>query len=225
VQSKTDGLLELGQLTLRYHLPEGDAPHPVLLLIHGWTGDENVMWIFTSRLSPRYLILAPRGLYQAADGGFGWEPRLHNGWPQVEDFRPGVDALLNVLDELKTGEYSRSLDLTGLDFSKLNIMGFSQGAALAYTLALLHPERVERLAGLAGFLPENATHLIDSRPLQGKPIFIAHGVRDERVPVERARTAVRLLEKAGADVTYCEEDIGHKLAINCFHGLEKFFLL
>jgi phospholipase/carboxylesterase len=225
VQSKTDGFLELGGVTVRYRLPEGDTPHPVLLLIHGWTGDENVMWIFTSHLSARYLMLAPRGLYQAADGGYGWEPHLQKSWPQIEDFHPAVDAILKMLDELNSGVSAPSLDLAGSDFSKLNIIGFSQGAALAYSLALLHPERVERLAGLAGFLPENAARLIDARPLQGRPIFVAHGVRDDRVPVERARTAVRLLEKAGADVTYCEEDIGHKLAINCFHGLEKFFLL
>ncbi len=225
MQTKTEGLLELKQWTVRYHLPQGDAPHPVLLLIHGWTGDENVMWIFTSRLSSRYLMLAPRGMYKAAEGGYGWEPRLQTGWPNLEDFRPAVDALLAMLDDLKTGEYGRTLEFAGTDFSRLNIMGFSQGAALAYTLALLHPERVERLAGLAGFLPEDAARLVGPRPLQSTPIFVAHGVRDERVPIERARTAVRLMVDAGADVTYCEEDIGHKLAINCFHGLEKFFIL
>jgi phospholipase/carboxylesterase len=223
VPAKTEGLLEFERWVLRYRLPQGDSPYPVLLLIHGWTGDENVMWIFTSRLSQRYLMLAPRGLYKAAEGGYGWEPHLQNGWPRVEDFRPSVDALLTMLDELKPGGPSPQLDVSSLDTSALDIMGFSQGAALAYTLALLHPERVRRLAGLAGFLPEDATRLVATRPFQGKPVFVAHGQRDELVPVERAREAVKLLEAAGAQVTYCEEDVGHKLSASCFHGLEKFF--
>lgn len=225
MQIETEGLLEFEQWTLRYRLPEGERPHPVLLLIHGWTGDENVMWIFTSRLSPRYLILAPRGLYSAADGGYGWEPRLRRGWPKVEDFQLSVDALLTMLDGLKTKEYGKPFKGTQLDFSTLNILGFSQGAALAYTLALLHPERVQRLAGLSGFLPEDADRLVYSRSLQDKPVFIAHGLRDVRVPVEKARTAARLLREAGADVSYCEKDIGHKLALSCFHEVEEFFIL
>jgi phospholipase/carboxylesterase len=223
VPAKTEGLLEFDGWVVRYRLPQGGGSHAVLLLIHGWTGDENAMWIFTSRLSQRYLVLAPRGLYKAAEGGYGWEPHLQNGWPRAEDFRPSVDDLLSMLDALKPGGRGPQLDVSSLEPSALDIMGFSQGAALTYTLALLHPERVRRLAGLAGFLPEDADHLIETRPLQGKPVFVAHGQRDERVPVERAREAVKLLEVAGAQVTYCEEDVGHKLSASCFHGLEKFF--
>ena len=126
MQIKTEGLLEIEQWTLRYRLPVGERPHPVLLLIHGWTGDENVMWIFTNRLSPRYLILSPRGLYPAADGGYGWEPRLQRGWPKVENFQHSVDALLAMLDSLKTKDYGRPFKGTQLDFSTMNIMGFSQ---------------------------------------------------------------------------------------------------
>lgn len=222
---KTDRLLEFGKWTLRCQVPEGEDPAPLLLLIHGWTGNENVMWIFTSHLSSRYLILSPRGLYSAPEGGYGWEPHSQPGAPKVEDFRPAVDDLLCLLDDLSAGDYCSLLNIAHPDFLKFNILGFSQGAALAYTLALLHPERVQRLAGLAGFLPVDAASLVDSRPLLDKPVFIAHGRLDKRVPVERARAAVSLLEKAGANVSYCEEQIGHKLAASCFNRLEQFFAL
>ncbi len=225
MQIATEGLLELERWTLRYRLPEGNGSHPVLLLIHGWTGDENVMWIFTQRLSPRYLILAPRGLYKASDKGYGWEPRHSPRWPLLEDFRPSVDALTGLLDEMANGTNGLLLDRQAVDFSDLNLMGFSQGAALAYTLALFHPQRVRRLAGLAGFLPEDAASLVGARPLQGKPVFMAHGRRDERVPVERARDSLKLLKQAGAEVSYCEEDVGHKLALSCFHELGEFFAI
>jgi phospholipase/carboxylesterase len=206
-------------------VPEGEGPAPVLLLIHGWTGNENVMWIFTSRLSTRYLILAPRGLYPAPEGGYGWEPRSQPGGPKVDDFRPAIDDLLCLLDDLGSGDNPSLLNIARPNFSKLNIMGFSQGAALSYTLALLYPERVQRLAGLAGFLPVDAASLVGSRPLLYKPVFVAHGRLDKRVPVERARAAVSLLDEAGANVSYCEDEVGHKLAASCFNRLEQFFAL
>jgi phospholipase/carboxylesterase len=65
--------------------------------------------------------------------------------------------------------------------------------------------------------------LIRERPLVDKSAYATHGIRDELVPVSKARRAVELLEKAGAKVTYCEDDVGHKLSATCFRGMQEFF--
>jgi phospholipase/carboxylesterase len=87
-----------------------------------------------------------------------------------------------------------------------------------------YPHRVESLAGLSGFLPEGAANLVKERPLVDKAVFVTHGTQDDLVPVARARRSVELLEMAGAQVTYCEEQVGHKLSSACFRGMESFFL-
>jgi hypothetical protein len=43
------------------------------------------------------------------------------------------------------------------------------------------------------------------------------------VPVEKARWSVELMQRAGSDVTYCEQQAGHKLSVSCFRALESFF--
>ena len=43
------------------------------------------------------------------------------------------------------------------------------------------------------------------------------------MPVYRARESVNLFQKVGALVTYCEDDVGHKLSANCFRGLQTFY--
>lgn len=199
---------------LRVRKPQGDAPHPVLLLLHGLTGDEDVMWIFTQRLARHYLTIAPRGLYSSSLGGYSWYHDQANDNPHVDDYRGAIDALL---DLLQPGDFPTA------DFSRLSIVGFSQGAALAYTYAALHADKVHSLAGLAGFAPGGFAGLTGGRPLQGKPVFVAHGSEDETVPVERARRSVELLEQAGAQVVYCEEAVGHKLGSSCFRSMEAFF--
>jgi phospholipase/carboxylesterase len=211
--------LNVGEWTLRIHEPDGPGPHRVFLLLHGWTGDENVMWVFAPRLPKDALLIAPRGFYPAPEGGYSWQPGRAGAGATIDDFRPAVEALGKFLERLKAGVPG----LLAVDPTRVNLVGFSQGAALAYTLALLHPQRVERLAGLAGFLPEGAGPLVEKRPLEGKALFVAHGTQDERVPVERARQAVARLEQAGAKVTYCEEEVGHKLSAGCFRGLGAHF--
>jgi phospholipase/carboxylesterase len=106
---------------------------------------------------------------------------------------------------------------------RVDVIGFSQGAALANTLALLNPERIGRVGVLAGFVPRGAESLVRERPLAGKSFFVAHGSLDELVRVEYARLSVELLEAAGANVTFCEEEVGHKIGAGCLRGLESFF--
>ena len=102
-------------------------------------------------------------------------------------------------------------------------MGFSQGAALVSAMALMHPERINRIGLLAGFVPAGAEALADTRPLSGTDVFVAHGTSDEMVKIEFARRSVRLLQEAGANVTYCEDEVGHKLSVKCLRALQAFF--
>jgi phospholipase/carboxylesterase len=208
--------------TLHVRRPQGGGSHQVVWFVHGWTGDENVMWIFSPRIPKNSLLIAPRGIFPAPQGGYGWYPHRDGVWPVVRDFQPGIDRLVALMDLVKD-DRSGIFGEGNIDISQNGLVGFSQGAALVYTLSLLNPERVQRMAGLAGFLPADAEKLAVSRPLMGKKVYAAHGMQDERVPVEQARAAVRVLESAGASVVYCEDNVGHKLSANCMRGLGEFF--
>jgi phospholipase/carboxylesterase len=59
--------------------------------------------------------------------------------------------------------------------------------------------------------------------LEGKPFFIAHGTKDETVSIQHARESREILERAGAQVTYSEDEVGHKVSANCLRALKEFF--
>ena len=58
VQSETE-LLSFHDWTLRMRAAS-EGPARLLLLVHGWTGDENSMWVFVRNFPARYWIVAPR---------------------------------------------------------------------------------------------------------------------------------------------------------------------
>ena len=209
-----------------------EHPARLLLLLHGWTGDENSMWVFTRNFSSDYRIIAPRAPYATEPSGYSWrasraprapqsvtlsaskgEPR---GWPTLEDFRLAVDLLIALVDDYAAQNQ--------VDARQFDVIGFSQGAALTNALTLLYPERVRRAGVLSGFLPVGSESLIEKRSLNGKPFFVAHGTLDEMVKIEYARQSVEMLERAGAQVAYCEDEIGHKLSANGLRALEEFFV-
>ncbi|HSL45319.1 MAG TPA: hypothetical protein VK897_17930 [Anaerolineales bacterium] len=193
-------------------------PARLLILIHGLTGDENSMWVFARDMPENYWIVAPQAphLSQMEQGGYSWRPAQGEteDLPSLEQLRPAAEALIRFVDD-----YAGSV---GLDASTFDVMGFSQGAAMSSLLAFLYPERIRKVGLLAGFVPGGLDGLLSQRPLQGKPFFVAHGTRDETVPIERARSSVEILERAGAEVTFCEDNVGHKVSVTCLRALKKF---
>ena len=202
--------------TLRVRQP-AQSPAHLLLMLHGWTGDENSMWVFARNFPTDCLILAPRAPHPAPQGGYSWRPPRADsfGRPSLDDFRESSEALIRLVDAYAAQSQ--------VDASRFDVMGFSQGAALSNVLTCLHPQRVHRAGILAGFMPSGMEGIISQKPLAGKSVFVSHGTQDNMVPIDRARASMSLLEQAGADITYCEAEVGHKVSADCLHGLENFF--
>lgn len=209
-------LITFNNWTLRVRAAQSSAPR-MLVLIHGWTGDENSMWVFTRGLSSEaYWMMAPRAPHAADSRGFSWRPPHPGtfGWPSLESFRPAAEGLIQLIDE-----YAASVKV---DAQVFDIMGFSQGAAMTNLVGLLYPQRVRKMGVLAGFVPSGLDEIIAQKPLTGKNIFVAHGTQDDMVSIDRARASINLLEQAGAQVTYCEDEVGHKVSASCMRALEKY---
>ncbi len=208
-------LITFGDWTMRVRESQSATPR-LLVLLHGWTGDENSMWIFARRLSLDFWLMAPRAPHSAQPSGFSWRPNraLTDGRPSLEMLLPAAEGLIRLIDE-----YAASVKL---DASQFDLMGFSQGGAMVNVVGLLHPHRVRKMGVLAGFMPSGLDEIVSQKPLADKNVFVAHGTQDELVPIDRARASIELLEQAGARVTYCEDEVGHKLSANCLSALENY---
>lgn len=186
-------------------------------MLHGWTGDEYSMDVFLRAIPANFRVLSPRGPVQAPEHGYGWV-----------SFRPGVAAPLPDY-QLTAAKLNSALDRWisqhTLPNTRLTLIGFSQGAAMALTFALTYPERVERVACLSGFLPQTDLPGPGEFSLDGLRVFISHGAQDKIIPVENARKTASWFKAAGARVTTCESEVGHRLSASCHRGLKEFLAL
>ena len=202
--------------TIRLRPPAG-KPSRVMVMLHGWTGDENSMWFFAKNLDANYWLMAPRAPYPALQTGYSWRPLTPGTThpPAYDQMRPSAAMLLDLIERWGIAN--------AVDTNQVDMMGFSQGAAMTLTFALAYPSRVGKFAILAGFSPTGTESLAKSLPFKGKSAFVAHGKADELVPIAMGRQTSQLLEKAGAEVTFCEAEAGHKVSSECLHALEEFF--
>jgi phospholipase/carboxylesterase len=205
-------LTTFGNWTLRVRPGKGKR---IILLLHGWTGDEDSMSIFSRNFPDEYWIISPRAPFSAIPSGYSWRSQAPKGsWPTIDLFRPSVDGLIELMDQ-----WSSANDL---DKSSFDVAGFSQGGALSLTLGAIYPNLVGKMGILSGFAPDGTNEVLSPGKLSGKNIFLAHGTQDEIVPISMALRTIQILEGAGALVSYCESPSGHKLSADCMKALVRY---
>jgi phospholipase/carboxylesterase len=205
-------LVKVDQWVFRVRKPANGSSDKVLLLLHGWTGDENSMWMFAEDMPEDYWVISPRAPFSAGEKGYSGSILAQ---PSLEEFKPSVDALL---DELHGWAEKNSNKVQTID-----LMGFSQGAGMVCAILLLGQETCDRAACLSGFLPAGGKEIIRPGILSKTKVFVAHGSADQMVPIERSHDMVESLQDAGAKVVTCTDDGGHRIGAGCFKGLKAFF--
>jgi phospholipase/carboxylesterase len=96
---------------------------------------------------------------------------------------------------------------------RIVLAGFSQGGAIALQTALRHPEPLAGLLALSTYLPLHAT-LERERSAENRelPIFMAHGIYDDIIPLTRAEQSRQILERLGYKVDWHTYRMPHSVS-------------
>ena len=135
------------------------------------------------------------------------------GGPEDE---AGIRASQKIVEELIAAEKKRGIP-------KIVLAGFSQGGAIALQTALRHPEQLAGLLALSTYLPLNATLEAErSKASRDLPIFMAHGVYDDIIPLRRAEESKQVLEKLGYKVEWHTYPMPHSVCPEEIHDISSF---
>jgi len=159
-------------------------PMPLLMMLHGFSGTgQSVRYTFPLAEEFGVIVLAPESR------GMTWGQSA-----------PGFDEDVHYL--APASRYV--VDLLDVDSTHVAIGGQSDGAGYALSMGLAYGDVFNHVMVFSEGI---------AIPLRkkGKPqIFIAHGVNDNQMPIERtSRRTVPQLKDEGYDVTYREYDGGH----------------
>jgi phospholipase/carboxylesterase len=177
--------------------PAKEPGAPTLLLLHGTGGDENDLLPLGRMLDERAALLSPRG--KVLENGMPrFFRRLSMGVFDEEDLVNRTHELASFVEEAAS-EY-------GLDPKRLFAVGFSNGANIAASLLLLHPDLLAGAVLLRAMTPFELETLPD---LSGTPVYLAAGRSDQMIPPESTERLAELLREAGAEVTLDWQPGGH----------------
>jgi phospholipase/carboxylesterase len=100
----------------------------------------------------------------------------------------------------------------GVSAARIVLAGFSQGGAVALQTGLRHAERLAGVLALSTYLPLAATLPAEASVAnRDVPIFMAHGIHDPVIPIDRAIRSRDRLTEIGYAVEWREYPMPHSV--------------
>jgi phospholipase/carboxylesterase len=194
--------------------PRSGQARQLVVLLHGYGADGNDL-IEIGRQWQRWLpdaaFVAPHAPELCGMSALGrqWFPLTfrdpHERWRGVNHAGPGLDMFLDA-----------ELQRHGLGPGQLGLVGFSQGTMMALHVGLRRAAGPAAIVGFSGMVvleegkgPDSLKREMRSKP----PVFLAHGDRDDLIPVEALFMSAEAL--AGADIP-CQ----WHLSVGIGHGID-----
>ena len=197
-------------LPLRYleQAPADTRNQPLVIFLHGYGSNEADLFGLHERLPTTYTYLSARAPQTLEQGSYQWFQRKGQGaYDGVTEELAGSAELIGQFVRGAVAKYHTQPD-------KVVLVGFSQGAVMAYEVGLRHPQSVRGIAALSGkILPLLAAQVKDSPDLQRLGIFIGHGTDDRRLPYSDGEQANRLLRGASLQPQFhAYPGLGHSIS-------------
>ena len=206
----------------------GPDPRSSVIILHGLGADGNdfVPIARELELAPvgdvRYVFPHAPVIPVTINGGSAmraWYDILGADLVQRED-EAGLRKSLAHVEALIEREKSR-----GIPAGRIVLAGFSQGCAMALLTGLRHAERLAGIVGMSGYLPLAASTAAERHQVNvSTPVFLAHGLQDPVVSLERAIASRDALKALGYAVEWHEYPMAHSVCAQEIADLNRWLL-
>lgn len=191
------------------NLAQATGAKRLLLLLHGVGGNElNLLSVGEQLADAHTLVLSVRAPLVLGPMGFGfYQVDFSSGKPVFNQAQQldGQRLLLSFIQEAST-RY-------GIPAGQVYLLGFSQGAIMAYDVALTHPTQVRGVLAFSGrMLVESRQHHAPAADVQQVQFFLSHGRYDDKLPAFYADEAVTFLKTLGITPHYEAFEGGHEIS-------------
>ena len=104
------------------------------------------------------------------------------------------------------------------DDERITLIGFSQGAILGFSVALMKNNLIKNLVALSGYVEEK---IIDFSSMSFPNIYISHGINDDVIPHLDSKKTLQILNKNKINYDYYEFNQGHGVNMDNLNSFLK----
>jgi len=193
---------------------------PLLLMLHGYGSNEEDLFSFANELPDELLIISARAPLAIDFGGFAWYTiHFEENDKKFSDIPEAIKArnlIVKFIDELQETYHFNP--------SKSFLMGFSQGTILSYSVALSHPEKINNIIALSGYINNELINKKIEPNYENLNFFCSHGSVDPVIPIEWARKITPYLQELNISHQYKEYYAGHGIVPQNFADMKQWMM-
>lgn len=175
--------------------------YPTVFTLHGKGSNEKNMFGLVSPLADSFIIIGIRGDLVLGEGYQYYELKSI-GNPIRGMFDQAVQKLEAFVD-YATEKYP-------VDRHQRYLLGFSQGAILAMTLALTMGNQWRGIVALNGYIPEFVKTEYTLQSVEDVSVFISHGQYDSVFPIRIGQETASYMQSKTPHVTFNTYPTDHR---------------
>ena len=192
-----------------------DMPSQSIFFLHGFGSNMQDLYGLSPFFDGNWNCISLQASISVQFEGWAWaELDFENirKLPKPEQMMIHEQKLVETIDTC--------IEKLNLDPERINLLGFSQGAALSIYSGLKNPDKFNSIVALSGFFPiKERLEDIKVDAVKRVEFFIGHGKLDPVVPLHLAQDTKKELLNLGAKCNYNEYDAEHTIHNDCLNDV------
>tara|TARA_B100001741_G_C16404535_1_gene528575 strand:- start:143 stop:766 length:624 start_codon:yes stop_codon:yes gene_type:complete len=188
--------------------------NPSIILLHGYGSDENDLFSFAEYLPKKYTIISLRAPFETPMGGYCWfSINFNNSNEKWSDHKQAYQSILNLESQIDF-----FIQKYNLEPDQIDLLGFSQGAVLSWTLLLDSSIKINRAVCLSGYIDKS---LLKEDIYSYREIiaYSSHGTNDPVIPFDWAKTSIESLKENNPNVVFNSFQDAHNVSQENFQSI------
>ena len=202
---------------LEYKIREStlkNQSNPSIILLHGYGSDENDLFSFADYLPNKYNIISLRAPFETPMGGYCWfSINFNNSNEKWSDHKQAYQSILNLESQIDF-----FIQKYNLEPDQIDLLGFSQGAVLSWTLLLDFSIKINRAVCLSGYIDKSLLKE-DIYSYRDIIAYSSHGTNDPVIPFDWAKTSIESLKENNPNVVFNSFQDAHNVSQENFQSI------
>ena len=186
----------------------------ILIMLHGYGSNYNDLISLSDFFGENYLYVSIQANHPLDLNSYCWWS-LH--FDSNNTLKSDFEQAKYSVENLNIFIQNQIIQKYNIKSENIVLLGFSQGAMLAYALSLNFYDKYKKVIGLSGKILKEIIKPVSTDKYKDHKFYCSHGVLDQTIPIAYARKSSDWLYKNKIDHNYQEFESQHNL---CLENIE-----